>query len=138
MDRVLLVIGAVAIAGVVAALLGRRPAAAPADNTHDVPRRLDRADFARTDTPWLVAVFTSATCDTCAGVLERAFLLESDQVAVQEVEVAGDAALHERYRIDAVPMLLLADAQGEVRRAFLGPVTSAELWAAVAEARGLS
>lgn len=62
-------------------------------------------------------------------------LLESSQVAVQEVEVGNDAALHDRYRIDGVPTLVIADAAGEVRRAFLGPVTSTDLWAAVAEVR---
>ena len=44
MDRVLLVLGAVAIAGVVAMLLGRKPGA-PASNTHHVPNLLDRNDF---------------------------------------------------------------------------------------------
>ena len=135
MDRVLLVVGAVAVAGAVAALFGRRRPAAPADNTGQVPRRVDRHDFARPEAPWLVVTFTSATCDTCAGVVERAALLESEQVAVQEVEVSRDGALHERYLIDAVPTLVLVDAGGEVQRAFLGPVTSSDLWAAVAEAR---
>ena len=134
MDRLLLVLGAVAVAGVVAALLSRRTAA-PAANTHHIPRQLDRADFASPHTPWLVVVFTSATCSTCAGVVERARSLESPEVAVQEVEVSADAALHERYRIDGVPALVLADAHGAVVESFLGPVTSAVLWAAVAHAR---
>lgn len=134
MDRVLLVVGAVAVAGVVVTLLRQR-SAPPAANTHHVPRQLDRADFARPDAPWLVVVFTSTTCRTCAGVWKRAVLLESPEVAVQEAEVGRDHALHERYRIDAVPTLVLADRSGEVRRAFLGPMTATDLWAAVAEAR---
>jgi hypothetical protein len=134
MDRVLLVLGAVAVAGVVAAVLGRRTAP-PAANTHHIPRQLDRSDFNGPTVPWLVAVFTSATCSTCAGVVERARLLASSEVAVQEVEVGADAALHERYRIDGVPTLVVADAAGEVVESFLGPVTSADLWAAVAAAR---
>lgn len=134
MDRVLLVLGGVAIAGLVAALL-RRSTAAPAANTHHIPRRLDRRDFPRPEAPWLVAVFTSATCDTCQGVWERTRHLESDQVAVVELEVGAERALHERYRIDAVPTLVISDAAGEVKRAFLGPTTATDLWAAMAEVR---
>jgi len=134
MDRVLLVLGGIAIAGAIAALLGRKTAA-PAANTHHIPTQLDRADFAQPQAPWLVAVFTSATCDTCAGVWERAQHVASDQVAVVELEVASDKRLHDRYKIDGVPTLVIADAGGEVKRAFLGPMTATDLWAAVAEVR---
>ena len=134
MDRVLLVLGGVAIAGLVAAIVGRR-AAAPAANTHHIPRQLDRADFPHPEVPWLVAIFTSATCDTCAGVWERAQHLASDQVSVVELEVGVEKAIHERYKIDGVPTLVIADANGEVKRAFLGPTTTTDLWAAMADAR---
>ncbi len=134
MDRVLLVLGGIAIAGAVAALLGRRTAP-PAANTHHIPRQLDRNDFPRPEAPWLVAVFSSATCATCAGVWDRARHLESEQVAVVELEVGAAKPLHDRYKIDAVPTLVIADAGGEVKRAFLGPTTATDLWAAVAEVR---
>ncbi|MEM9467129.1 MAG: thioredoxin domain-containing protein [Actinomycetota bacterium] len=134
MDRVLLVLGAVLIAGVVAAVLGRKPGA-PASNTHHVPNLLDRADFVRPEADWLVAVFTSATCNTCEGVWERAELLASDMVAAQRIDYQEEAALHERYRIDGVPTLVIADGDGTVKRAFLGPVTATDLWAAMAEER---
>ena len=134
MDRVLLVLGGLAIAGVVAAMLGRRTDQ-PAANTTHIPRQLDRADFPRPEAPWLVAVFTSATCNTCAGVWDRARHLESDQVAVVELEVGRDPELHERYRIDGVPTLVICDRAGEVKRAFLGPTSATDLWAAVAEVR---
>ena len=134
MDRVLLVLGAVLIAGIVALVLGRKPGA-PASNTHHVPNLLDRSDFVRPDAEWLVAVFTSSTCATCAGVWERADLLTSDAVATQRIDYQDDTALHERYRIDGVPTLVIADADGTVKRAFLGPVTATDLWAAMAEER---
>ncbi len=134
MDRVLLVLGALAIAGAFATVLGRRTAA-PSSNTHHVPSVLDRRDFIHPDAPWLVAVFTSSTCDTCAGVWERAELLASDVVACQRIDFQDDTSLHERYRIDGVPTLVVADADGAVRRAFLGPVTATDLWAAVADER---
>ncbi len=130
---------AVVLAGValvVAAVVQRRQHTdAPVRTGYAVPEQIDRADFARPDAPWLVAVFTSATCSTCAGVWERAQLLESGEVAVQELEYQADRDLHDRYEIDAVPVALVVDVDGVVRRSFVGPVTAADLWAAVAEAR---
>ena len=135
MDRLLLVLGGVAIALLVASLLSRRKHPAPAANTHTIPRQLDRNDFHGTDRRWLVAVFTASSCATCAGVMERAKHLAGSQVCVQELELGAEAALHERYGIDAVPMLLIADQTGAVRRAFAGPTTAADLWASLADLR---
>ncbi len=135
MDRLLLVLGGVAIAGTVAALMSRGRNAAPAGNTHTIPRQLNRHDFDGATRPWLVAVFTAATCDTCAGVMERARHLASSQVSVQELEHGAEAALHQRYGVDSVPMVLIADDTGAVQRAFLGPVTATDLWASLAELR---
>lgn len=133
------VVIAVVLAGValaVAAVLQRRQRpAAPVRSGYAVPGQVGRADFVRADAPWLVAVFTSATCSTCAGVWDRARHLESDAVAVQEVEYTADRELHERYGIEAVPATLVIDHEGVVQASFLGPVTATDLWAAVAEAR---
>jgi len=135
MDRLLLVLGGVAIALLVASLLSRRKHPALAANTDTIPRQLDRNDFNGPDRPWLVAVFTASSCATCAGVMERAKHLASSQVCVQELELSAEADLHERYGIDAVPMLLIADQAGAVLRAFVGPTTSADLWASLADLR---
>ncbi len=97
--------------------------------------QLDRNDFDRPQAPWLVAVFTSATCASCADVLSKAAVLAADDVAVVEVGYQERPDLHARYAIDAVPALVLAGADGVVRAGFLGPVTATDLWAAVAEAR---
>ena len=113
---------------------GRQPDA-PISVGHRLPEQSDRADFARPDAPWLVAVFTSATCESCAKVLTAAMPLESGEVAVQEVEVKAEAALHERYEITAVPSVVVADADGVTRASFLGPPSTADLWAAVADVR---
>jgi hypothetical protein len=43
--------------------------------------------------------------------------------------------LHDRYTIDAVPMVLVTDRDGVVRRSFVGPLSSSDLEAAVAHAR---
>lgn len=126
-----LVVAAVAIAVLIQR---RRPSAASAPTFH-VPEQLDRSDFDRPAAPWLVVAFTAATCDTCAGIVQKIGALESDAVAVQEVEVSARGDLHRRYGVDAVPLVVVADAAGTVRRHFFGPVPTSELWAAVAETR---
>jgi hypothetical protein len=127
----LIVVAAIAVALV----LRRRRPDPPTQPVTAVPTQLDRADFTRPDAPWLVVVFTSATCHTCADVAAKAAVLASDEVAVAEVEYGTDRELHRRYRIDSVPLVLVADAAGVVRRHLLGPVTATDLWAAVATAR---
>ncbi len=120
----------------VAALLRRRADDAPEQGASwEVPTQLDRADFVRPEAPWLVAVFSSATCLACQGTWDKAQLLDSDAVAVQEVEAIAHRDLHQRYQVDAVPMVLVADASGAVRRSFVGPPTATDLWAALAELR---
>jgi hypothetical protein len=134
-ERVLLAAVVVAIAAVVAVVVERRRPEPPTQSPWTVPAQLDRDDFDRPDAPWLVAVFTSATCDSCAVARDKAAVLASPEVAVQEVEVAARRDLHDRYGIDAVPTILLADAEGVVRKSFVGPPSATDLWAAVAEAR---
>jgi hypothetical protein len=134
-ERVLVALAiAVVAAGVALALRRRRPDP-PTQPSGLVPDQLDRRDFPRAATPWLVAVFTSATCDACADVWAKVEVLASDEVAVAAIEHPADRQLHERYRIDAVPLVVIADAAGVVRRSFLGPVTATDLWAAVASVR---
>lgn len=136
MERLLIVVVVALVAVAVAAVVQRRQTpAAPAPTGYHVPPQLHRPDFARPDAPWLVVVFTSATCNTCAGMWDKARHLESDAVAVQEVEVGTDKALHDRYGIDGVPTTVVADAEGVVRSSFLGPATATDLWAALAELR---
>jgi len=135
-ERLLVAVALAAVALVVAWALQRRQGTdAPVRTGFEVPTQLDRADFDRPEAPWLVAVFTSATCDTCRGVWERAQPLASDAVAVQEIEYRARRDLHDRYAIEAVPATLIVDAEGVVRSSFLGPVTATDLWAAVAEVR---
>lgn len=136
MERALIALILAGGALLVAAVMNRRQRPdAPVRTGYAVPGQIDRADFPRPDAPWLVAVFTSATCGTCAGVRERAQPLESDAVAVADVEVTAARDLHDRYGIEAVPTTLVVDLDGVVQRSFVGPVTATDLWAAVAEAR---
>ena len=129
---------AVALVAAVAALVitKRTKVDAPTQpESFEVPVMLDRADFDRPEAPWLVAVFSSATCLSCKDAWDKARLLESDEVAVQEVEASGRKDLHVRYAIDAVPMIVVADDEGVTRASFIGVPTAADLWAALAELR---
>jgi hypothetical protein len=130
------VAAAVLVGLVVAEILRRRRPAPPAQPIeHVAPAQLDRDDFDRPDAPWLVVVFSSLTCEACAGVVSRAEILRSDSVAVADIDAVTGADLHARYSITGVPTTVISDASGVVVRSFLGPVSSTHLWAAVAEAR---
>ncbi len=136
MDRLIVTAVIVAVVVAIAAVVRhRRSADAPTQRRHNVPEQVDRGDFTRPETPWLVAVFTSANCAACRGVVERANVLESGEVAVAEIEFTAHRPLHAKYHIDAVPTLVVCDAAGVTRASFLGPVNATDLWAAVAEAR---
>ncbi|MEQ1701082.1 MAG: hypothetical protein ABMA25_13290 [Ilumatobacteraceae bacterium] len=132
----LIVAGVVVVVAVAAGLVlrSRQRVQVPTQPSHAVPAQLDRADF-EADSPWLVAVFSSASCTTCADVVRKAEVLRSAEVAVVDVEFTANKALHRKYDIQAVPMVAIADAQGVVVAGFAGPVTATDLWAAVAEAR---
>lgn len=118
-----------------AVLRRRRTVDAPTQPVFSAPSQLDRADFASTDAPWLVAVFSSATCTTCNDVVSKATVLSCSQVAVVDIEFSSAPALHRKYHIDAVPIVVVADHAGVVRASFIGPMSATDLWAAVAEAR---
>ena len=136
MVRVLVAVAIVALAAGVAAIVNRhRRADPPTQPHHQIPVQLDRSDFADPATPWLVAVFSSESCHTCADVVAKAEVMRSDDVAVDVVPFQTRREIHKRYAIDAVPLLVVADAAGAVHASFLGPVTAADLWATVAEAR---
>ena len=135
MTQILLVGLAMAVAIVVSIVLRKRRPDAPTQGSFHMPTQLDRGDFTSPNHPWLVAVFTSATCNTCADVSTKAAVLASRDVAVQRIDYTENPDLHRRYNIDAVPTLVIADSRGVVRNGFLGPVKAQDLWAAVAECR---
>ena len=67
--------------------------------------------------------------------MRKAEVVRSDEVTVDDGTFQAERDLHERYAIDAVPCLVIADPEGVVHAGFLGPVTATDLWAAVANAR---
>jgi hypothetical protein len=136
MERLVVAAAIIAVVAFVATIVRRRRTPdAPTQRRFSAPTQLDRVDFVRPEAPWLVAVFTSATCEVCHGVSDKAAVLASEDVAVQEIEYGADRSIHERYSIDAVPTVVIADSEGVAVATFLGPVTATDLWAAVAEAR---
>ncbi len=135
MERILIAIALVAVTSAVALVLGRRRPQAPTQERVPIPSQLDRADFPGADQPWLLVVWTSTTCDSCARATAKARLLESPQVAYVEVPWQERRDLHARYGIDDVPMILLADPEGVVQVSFVGTPNFTDLVGAVAEAR---
>jgi len=129
---VLLVAAVVAVAG---AMERRRRRDAPTQGVPVVPVQLDRADFPRPTAPWLVVLFTSAACASCAGLPEKARPLAGPEVEVVEVGFPEQRALQERYGITAVPLTVVADADGVVRANFVGAFSATDLWGALADLR---
>ena len=132
--------GLAIVAGAIALVADRRSKAgggtnSPVQGTRQAPAQLHRGDFTRPETPWLVAIFTSAFCGGCANMTQKVAVLESDSVAICEIEYGEHKDLHERYNIDAVPLVVIADQSGVVRRSFFGATSATDLWAAVAELR---
>lgn len=136
MAQLLLFVVLGGLAGVVALVIRRRTAPpVPTRTGYAAPDQLDRRDFARPDADWLVVLFSSSSCLSCAGTWPKVAALESEAVAVEDVEFATDRDRHERYRIEAVPLVLIADRDGVVRSSFAGEPSAADLWASVAELR---
>ncbi|MFV1989510.1 MAG: TlpA family protein disulfide reductase [Acidimicrobiales bacterium] len=134
MGELAIAAGIVVAVLVVAFILRRAQSDAPMQmRKYSAPDQLDRADFEMPDAKWLLVVFSSETCRVCKGVLGAVAPLASDEICVQEVEFVRDSGLHERYGIDAVPTLVLADETGLVRYSALGPQKAAELWIAVSD-----
>jgi thioredoxin-related protein len=135
--QALIAVVVAAIAAVVASVIRRktRVDAPTQPDSFEVPAMLDRADFERPDAPWLVAVFSSATCLSCEDAWDKARHLESAEVAVQDIDAIERKDLHDKYDVDAVPMIVVADDEGVTRASFVGVPSAADLWAALAELR---
>jgi thioredoxin-related protein len=133
--RTFLAILVLALAGGASLLLRRRQSDAPAQIRGAVPFQLNLKDFSIANKKWLVAVFTSSTCDACRDVSTKARVLESNEVAVEIIDFLEMRDLHARYQIDSVPTTVIADIDGIVRFATVGPLTATDLWAALAKCR---
>src|SRR2546429_7701220 len=100
------------LAVAIALVLRRRRPEPPTQARWEVPTQLDRDDFPRPDAEWLVVVFSSSTCDSCERATAKAAVLESAQVAYTEVPYQARKDLHDRYSVEVVPLIAVADAEG--------------------------
>ena len=131
-----IIVGVVVVVALLANLWQRkRQVDAPTQGASEVPSQIDRSDFVRPDASWIVLAFTSATCQTCSDIERKVRVLETSSVAIQILEYTAERELHKRYKIDAVPAVLMVDASGVVQANFLGPVSATDLWAALARVR---
>ena len=133
--RIVIALLILATVGAVALVMRRRPPEPPPRDVFPVPKQLDRGDFRRHEAPWLVVLFSSATCDSCQGLDVKLEPLESSDVAICIADAEHFGELQRRYELAAIPTTLVADHEGVVRRAFVGAFTATDMWAAVAELR---
>lgn len=138
--RVLLVGAIVVAAAILAWVLERRRVAAskPVRTAAPVPSQIDRTDFARPGAEWLVLLFSSDACESCAAMAARISPLENDVVAVDQAEYAQRPEIHDKYGIESVPVLGFYDRDGVARETFVGSVDSTTLWASLGRLRGPS
>ncbi len=124
-----------AIVVIAATTLNKRKPEPPTQTKWQTPQQLNREEFVGPTAPWLIALFVSDTCDSCAGMVGKVEVLRSDTVAVEVISYQQDFDRHQRYSVDAVPTTVIADRDGVVVKSFVGPASAADLWAAVAEVR---
>ncbi len=135
MERFLVALALLVVAVAVAAVVRRRRPQPPTQARWTLPAQLDRGDFAHPGRPWLVVVFTSATCESCARATAKSEVLASPEVSYQEVSYQHRPDVHRKYGVEVVPAILFADGEGVVRASFVGVPTATDLWAALAEVR---
>ncbi len=129
--RLVVALVLVAVAVGVATVLRRRRPDPPSAPSYRAPIQLDRDDFADPDSPGLLVMFGSSTCDSCRGAWDVVQSVARDGLPVQRLDVEQDAAIHQRYRIDGVPTTVLADHDGVVHATWFGPLDRDELIAAI-------
>ena len=96
----------------------------------EVPAYLDRADFPMPEDGWLLVVFTSKSCRSCASVVRSIESLASPAdagIRWKEVEKSAEPELHDRHRVDAVPLTLAVNPSGEVELWFRGPLSTGDI-----------
>lgn len=125
--RLLVLVALTLVAVGIAYLLRRRRPDPPSAPSYRAPAQLDRSDFVGAETPILLVVFASKTCDSCRGVWELIETVERPDTVVERIFVEDDPERHRRYRIDGVPTTLVVDPHGVVQHSFFGPLTPEDL-----------
>ncbi len=137
MTQVVVALVLVALGVAVAVAVRRRDNRQPARGASwSVPVQLHRDDFDEPDARRLVVVFSSATCDACAATWQLVEELAPPGTATQRVSYQDHRGLHDRYGIDAVPTVVVADAEGVVVSSFVGPPGREDLVEALSSTSG--
>jgi len=113
-----LVLGGVAFG--VSFWANRRKPDSPTVPKFVLPFQLDRHDFERPDSEWLLVLFSSETCDSCLTVLAQISDLAIVNLHTQNVEFPSQEATHKKYSVGSVPSLLLTGPKGVVEWSFAG------------------
>lgn len=128
MPQLAIAIGLVVVGIAVAVAVRRRDHNQPARGASwTVPVQVHRADFTDPGAARLAVVFSSTTCDACAETWQLVEALAPTGTATQAVSFQEHRSLHDRYGIDAVPTVIVADAEGVVVASFVGPPTRDDL-----------
>ena len=127
---IILIVLALAAVGVAFVLQRRRPEP-PSAPSYRAPTQVDRTEFVGGVGTPLVAVFASATCNSCPVVWDEVAGHGRAGLAVERIDVQDDPKRHQRYRIDGVPTTLVVDGDGVVSASFFGPLTEGDLQAAL-------
>ncbi len=93
----------------------------------EVPVNVDKSDFGAPNGGWLIVVFTAKSCRSCASVVRSLEPLAAAGIRCREVEKSSERELHDRHRVDAVPLTLAVSPRGEVELWFRGPLSSRDV-----------
>tara|TARA_B100000131_G_C17938033_1_gene541158 strand:+ start:429 stop:836 length:408 start_codon:yes stop_codon:yes gene_type:complete len=109
-----------AFATVVAYLINNRRTDSPSVPRSSLPIQIDRCDFEIPEKKWLLVFFSSESCASCKKVRELLSDLQTGLIHIQEVNFPEGKTLHNRYGIESVPIVLIADSEGVVIWSYAG------------------
>ena len=113
-----LLLGAFAIS--VAYIANNRRTDIPSVPKSSLPIQVDRNDFEMPVMKWLLVFFSSESCSSCIQVREILSDIPLNSIHIQEVSFPQEKNLHNRYAINSVPIVLIANLEGVVIWSYAG------------------
>ena len=113
-----LLLGAFAIS--VAYIANNRRTDSPSVPKSSLPIQVDRNDFEMPVMKWLLVFFSSESCSSCIQVRETLSDIPLNSIHIQEVSFPQEKNLHNRYAINSVPIVLIANLEGVVTWSYAG------------------
>jgi len=133
-ERLLVLVAVSLLACTAASIVQRRNYRHSVRTGSPVPVQIHRGDFPHPEIDWLIAIFTSESCDACTAVLRSAQSIDSAAVHVAKIDSTKNEKIYKLYDIDAVPLLLLANKNGVVLYYHRGPIPTDQLYKDIEEA----